>query len=71
MAAQHTYWPTEINIARLQSKQRKRASLVGQIPGKTVGGPVLLLGGARLGSWYIEFSPFLNRPQSQRNAQRT
>lgn len=42
MATQHTIWPTEINIAQLQSKQRKRASLVEQIPDETVGGSVLL-----------------------------
>lgn len=42
MATQHTILPTEINIAQLQSKQRKRASLVEQIPDETVGGSVLL-----------------------------
>lgn len=54
MATQHTIWPTEINIAQLQSKQRKRASLVEQIPDETAGGSVLLQGGLRVGCRYTQ-----------------
>lgn len=42
MVAQHTIWPTDINIAQLLSKQRSRATFVEQAPGDIMDATVSL-----------------------------